>query len=314
MSRETFAKFCEIVRPSVPARDMGQFRRCTGHEEGKENVEPPSLEVELAFTIRWLAGGQITDLMLVYNVPRVSMYESIWKMIDSINTAMKVEFPTDTTSLRKLEAGFRRSDYPFWRGQVGAIDGVLFPTRNPGADVPNPQQYYAERKCMYALLCIAVCDAHCRITWFDISHEPTSHDSLAFGNTDFGHKVTNGGLPGQFFLNGDAAFTHGRSMVVPLGEAAFDWLQSSCRVVIERTFGILLRRWGCLWRPLAVMHTRRVDVIGTCIRLHNFLVTERLARDGTLEPDCVYPMCADRAEVVPGTWEVPPPSDLHGRP
>ena len=59
MSRETFAKFCEIVRPSVPARDMGQFRRCTGREEGKGNVDPPSLEVELAFTIRWLAGGQI---------------------------------------------------------------------------------------------------------------------------------------------------------------------------------------------------------------------------------------------------------------
>lgn len=314
MSRETFAKFCEVVRPYVRTRDMGQFRRCTGHGEGKVNVEPPSLEVELAFTIRWLAGGQTADLMLVYRVPRVTLYDCCWKVIDAINMAMKVEFPTDISELRKLEAGFRRSDYPFWKGQVGAIDGVLFQTRNPGVEVPNPKQYYVERKGMYALLCIAVCDAQCRITWFDISHEPTSHDSLAFGNTDFGHRVTNGLLPENFFLNGDAAFTHGRSMVVPLGEAAFDWLQSSCRVVIERTFGLLIRRWGILWRPLSVMHKRRVDIIGACIRLHNFLITERLGQDPTPEVPLEFPMCAAHAEVVPGTWEVPPYLDADGRP
>ena len=43
-------------------------------------------------------------------------------------------------------------------------------------------------------------------------------------------------------------------MIVPSGEAAldnYDFYQSSNRMAIECAFGILVRRWGLLWRPLS---------------------------------------------------------------
>ena len=60
---------------------------------------------------------------------------------------------------------------------MGAIDGVDFKMKNPGVAVDNPARYRVARKNAYELLCLAICDAHLRFTYFDISHEPqVSHD------------------------------------------------------------------------------------------------------------------------------------------
>jgi hypothetical protein len=47
-------------------------------------------------------------------------------------------------------------------------------------------RYYVARKGKYALLCMAMCDAECRILWYDISQSPQTHDSLAWSVTQLG--------------------------------------------------------------------------------------------------------------------------------
>ena len=53
---------------------------------------------------------------------------------------------------------------------------------------------------------------------------------------------------------------------------AFNNILSSQKITIERAFGILVRRWGILWRPI----TYRLDKIATiarvCAMLHNICV------------------------------------------
>lgn len=123
-------------------------------------------------------------------------------------------------------------------------------------------------------------------------------------------KVANGDLPPEYFLNGDNAYVLSNQMVVPCGNAAnddFDFEQSSNRICIECAFGILVRRWGILWRPLEMKFRRRAPIISCCMNLHNYCINKsieevQMATSGPL------------SEVVPGRWEMTPKFDELGRP
>lgn len=53
---------------------------------------------------------------------------------------------------------------------------------------------------------------------------------------------------------------------------AFNQLLSSQRITIERAFGILLRRWGILWKPLEYSLHRNTRIIQVCVKLHNICI------------------------------------------
>lgn len=111
-------------------------------------------------SLRFLAGGQILDLRMCYNVSKRECYRSVWCVVGGVNgrAALQAEFPMrDTDKLRVLEAEFRaKSVGGVWTGQVLAVDGVHFEQLNPGSTVENPLKYYVTRKGCYALLCIAL--------------------------------------------------------------------------------------------------------------------------------------------------------------
>ena len=125
-----------------------------------------------------------------------------------------------------------------------------------------------------------------------------------------GQKITNGELPPEYFINGVSAFVLSNQMIIPFGSAAyddFDFELSSNRIAIECAFGILVRRWGILWRPLEMAFNRRASVISCCMKLHNFCINrsideERVAKSGA------------QAELLPGRWEKEPTFDENGRP
>ena len=200
--------------------------------------------MRLAVALRFFAGGQLVDLMDIYKLGKTECFKSIYKVVDAVNAAIKIEFPIDDLrALDVLEREFAaRSRQQVWRGQVGATDGCHFAMRNPGKAVPNPLKYHVSRKSMYALLCIATCDADRRFLDYDISQTPTTHDSLAFQVSKFGSKIAEGRLPEPYYLNADAAFPCSRSIVTPTGETEFtdfDFEQSSNRMPIECAFGNL---------------------------------------------------------------------------
>ena len=258
-------------------------------------------------SLRFLAGGQILDLRMCYNVPKSECYRSVWCVVDGVNgrAALQAEFPMrDTDKLRVLEAEFRaKSVGGVWTGQVLAVDGVHFEQLNPGSAVENPLKYYVTRKGCYALLCIAGCDAECRFLVLDIPQLPTTHDSMALAASAEGRAIEAGDVfPAEFFINGDNAFNLEEWMMVPVNDGAhadFDYHQSSNRVVIERAFGILIRRWGIFWRPLEVQFRRRAPLIKCCMLLHNYCITKRIALD--------LRELHGLTEIQPRRWEKTPP-------
>ena len=167
----------------------------------------------------------------------------------------------------------------------------------------------------FALLAIAICDYHRRFTWAEISHASCTHNSTAWSATELGQCVEKGDMPEGFFLNGDAAFA---LSLQPLHDCAihrrrlrlddFDFYQSSNRMAIECTFGILVRRWGLLWRPLSMHFSRRAPLILAPMRLHNFCIDQRLLASGDL-PN----VDGKTSEVQPGSYKIPPKFDKDGR-
>lgn len=159
------------------------------------------------------------------------------------------------------------------------------------------------------MLLMAMCDAQRRFIWFDMSHTPSTHDSLAWSGTTLGYKIANGELPHPFVVLGDSAFTCTNSMITPGKDDDFNFEHSSLRINIECAFGELIRRWGILWRPLEILFASRSGVVGCCIRLHNFCIDQRLELDEHLRGDQ-----QDMCEVQPGNFVRPPRLDRDGIP
>ena len=268
--------------------------------------------VKLAIGLRYLAGGDPLDLYLIYHVHLSYVYKCVWAVVDAVNLHIKIEFPIDDPEkLAVLEAGFRRNSIGgIWAGQVGALDGVHFAMIAPGNDdVNDPMRYHVARKDEYALLGMALCDYERRFTFYDISQVPTTHDSLAWTMTSLGQRIENGDLPEPYFINGDNAFSLNQSLICPSGlpeHDDFDFHQSSNRMPIECAFGILVQRWGILWRPLRCRFDRRAPLIGACMRLHNFCIDARVAEETVFR--------GGLGMVQPGRWEISPEFDDDDRP
>ena len=73
---------------------------------------------------------------------------------------------------------------------------------------------------------------------------------------------------------------------------AFNHILSSQRITIERAFGILVRKWGILWRPISFGLPKVAKVVRVCAMLHNICVDRwlrlnpvRYKKDGQMWPD-----------------------------
>jgi hypothetical protein len=283
---------------------------------------PICLEVRLAVALRYFAGGDAQDLALIYDISKGCVWRLVWLVVDAVNLTLdNMRFEDaidDPDALQALEMDFAMATRGgFWRGQVGAIDGVHIKMRRPSqTDVNDPNRYHVARKDIYALLLMAIADIHRRFTWADCSMAPQTHDSTAWTATELGQRVERGDLPYPYFLNGDAAFSLGPSMITPSNNDPalddLDYYQSSNRMPIECAFGILIRRWGVLWRPLTQRFNRRAKLVIALMRLHNFCIDERLAAAQAEEelPDVLQPY----PEMQPGRGGIPPKFDKDLRP
>jgi hypothetical protein len=185
------------------------------------------------------------------------------------------------------------------KGCVGAIDGIIIKTRRPShKEDSQPRRFFCSRKQCYGLNAQATCDAIRKFTDVDISFPSSTGDSLAHRSSDLGMKLEQGLLPDWAWLNGDSAYCNSKYMMTPVsGTAAnmgiwadsYNYQQSSIRMPIECAFGMLVRRWGVLWRPLECRMDRWASIVTCCMRLHNICIdyhvvlSEGLPGDGCIQ-------------------------------
>jgi hypothetical protein len=107
----------------------------------------------------------------------------------------------------------------------------------------------------------------------------STNDCTAWDNSLMKKRIEESCLPPQYYFIGDDGFTCSNEFLTPwsgtgigVDKDSFNYHLSVRRQVIERAFGILVRRWGILWRPLDVGLTKWSLIATVCAKLHNICV------------------------------------------
>jgi len=192
-------------------------------------------------------------------------------------------FPTEKSECARLALAFstsRANNNPL-HGCIGALDGIAVRLSKPrAADCIDPASYY-HRKGYYAIPVQAICDSNYRFMFFSAKCAGPTHDSVAFEVSSYAENLRNGLLPDGFWVAADDAYVSDENIITPLPVSestpgshgdAFNFYQSSHRMHIEQAFGILMARWGILWRPLRFSLSQNIRVFKLAMCLHNFCI------------------------------------------
>ena len=235
---------------------------------GYASIHRSSLDprVRLASTLRFLAGGAWQDCARLHGQKKATFYIHFRETLDAIMACEEIDVDwTDRDELSALEeeCSLGGAGKGKFRGIIGYLDGVVFRCRRPWVgELPKLTDLYCGRKKFWGISAQAACTSGLRFTFFAVVAGSNAHDSTAFRLTELGKltqkPASEGGLPTPFFFVADAAYAGHKHVVTPFAgvhaigseEDTFNYVQSSKRMAIERAFGVLVRRWGILWRKL----------------------------------------------------------------
>jgi DDE superfamily endonuclease len=194
----------------------------------------------------------------------------------------------DSLKMRELAEAFRTSRVvpnPLW-GCIGALDGIALPVQKP-LDKYFPRHYFT-RKGFYALPIQAICDSSYRFLYMSARCVGSTHDSLAWACSMLGSRFYNGLNIGEYWIAGDAAYLCDNYLLTPFTKAqthdqelglrrdAFNFYHSSLRMHVEQSFGIMVARFGILWRSLRFPLPVVPRILSACMRIHNFCIDQKV--------------------------------------
>ncbi|XP_050291322.1 uncharacterized protein LOC126732488 isoform X3 [Quercus robur] len=169
--------------------------------------------------------------------------------------------PADRT-FRDVPEHIQHSDryWPHFKGCIGAIDGVHVPVV---IDVKDQLPYYG-RKGITTTNCMCACDFDMKFTFACVGWEGSAHDTRIFYSCVNNESYNFPNAPaGKYYLV-DSGYPMRKGFLAPykgeryhIGEfrpsevlhrpeERFNYLHSSLRSVIERTFGVWKNKWRIL--------------------------------------------------------------------
>ena len=138
---------------------------------------------------------------------------------------------------------------------------------------------FINKKQFYSANVQAVCDSRALITNIVARWPGATRDSGIFDNSTIAEQFRNGSING--LLVGDSGHACRSYLMTPLlnprneVEVRYNDAQRRTRIVIERCFGILKRRFPCLHVGLRTRLGNSLVVIVAVVALHNFAVMQR---------------------------------------
>eukprot|EP00172_Hildenbrandia_rubra_P003788 Plantae.Rhodophyta-Hildenbrandia_rubra.ctg65334.p1 GENE.Plantae.Rhodophyta-Hildenbrandia_rubra.ctg65334~~Plantae.Rhodophyta-Hildenbrandia_rubra.ctg65334.p1 ORF type:complete len:280 (-),score=24.68 Plantae.Rhodophyta-Hildenbrandia_rubra.ctg65334:183-977(-) len=197
---------------------------------------------------------------------------------------MEISFPADSEEgLEQLSEGFstsRGSTNPL-PGRVGALGGIAIsvvrPSRKETANVTG----HWSRKGFHAVSAQAICDSNYLLRFVSYRCAGSTHDSTAWRVTSLSDALEAGRLAGDYYIAADEACKCSERILTPWPRAktafkgSFNFHLSSMRIHVEQAFGMLLNRWGALWKPLMIKLERSKDAFMARVKLHNFSLSRR---------------------------------------
>lgn len=258
---------------------------------GPNGLVPSKLRLSCA--IRYFAGAEVYDLILSHGMGRSTIYDSIWGIVDVVNSTPSLSlntggdiFPTHAEQ-ELISQGFLERSGAGFDQVIGAVDGMLVWTEMPSKKSCRKMScgqtsFHCARKGKYGINLLAMCDHKARFRWVDISAPGRSSDYMSWiksglpsvleDPTDSSASVAEGKT-----IAGDNAFVKKSYMAVPFpgsglipSKDAYNFYLSQLRIVVECAFGIFVHRWGILRRPLSCPIEKVPPLVMCLCRLHNF--------------------------------------------
>ena len=111
------------------------------------------------------------------------------------------------------------------------------------------------------------------------------------------------------WIAADEAYAASSSVLTPwpgkkqtAAKDSFNFWLSSSRIHVEQAFGILVARWGVLWRPLQIDYRKAAGLIMALLKLHNYCLDHNDAAADRHQCDVHLPDTSPllRASQMPG--------------
>ena len=270
-------------------KDVKKAKNSSGSE-----ISP---QLMLMITLRILAGASYLD-MIHYRVHVDSVATIVWDTVSSIHRRIdNIRLASNDEDCLRIAKEWAAIQLLRWgqhltSGTLYAGDGLAIEIAQPSvADLrERPLSIFRNRKGFWALIAQGFCDANTKFGVFDVKWPGSTNDIIAYQMTEIYKKAIDNQFPAwATFVLDEAYSSCGGMHLTPFSlhqlkrakkndlslyykMLAFNNVLSSQRITIERAFGILVRRWGILWRPITYSLRRVAKIARTCAMLHNICV------------------------------------------
>ncbi|CAM9456867.1 unnamed protein product [Phaeothamnion confervicola] len=277
MSYSTFEDLVKLLEPAL-WRDANAL---------SEHRAAPTIPVRMlvAMTLRFLGGASYLDVFTHFSVSQAAFYNALHRVVAAINECDDLKLPglpCTPEACAKTAARFAKcSEHGVFQHCIGAVDGLIVKIKCPSRKYTlNAIRFFSGHKNTMGMNLQAVCDASLRLLTVSMSCPGSTNDARAWTKTRAIRQLAS--VPPPYHLNGDAAYPSSDQLLVPYPGAhldphrdAFNFYQSQVRIRIEQAFGLLVGRWGVLWKPMGCSLPTVIGAVGAVVRLHNFCINSR---------------------------------------
>ncbi|XP_028180268.1 protein ALP1-like [Glycine soja] len=267
VSKKAFFKLCRILQ------EKGQLVKT-------KNVP---IDEAVAMFLHILAHN------LKYRVVHFSYCRSMETISRQFKNVLRAIMKVSKEYLKFYEYNLEGSVENKWRwfkNSIGALDGIHIPVTVSAEDRPR----YRNRKGDISTNVLGVCGPDLRFIYVLPGWEGSAGDSRVLRDALRRQNCLH--IPnGKYFLV-DAGYTNGPGFLAPYRGTRYhlnEWIgntpqnykelfnlrHASARNVIERSFGVLKKRWSILRTPSFFDIKTQIRIINACFMLHNFIRDEQ---------------------------------------
>ncbi|XP_061194770.1 putative nuclease HARBI1 [Saccostrea echinata] len=245
--------------------------------EFKEKTIIP-MEKQLLIFIRYLT-TQMTIQAIAdqFGVCEYTVFDIVKRLANIVCRELLqqcIKWP-DGEKVSNIVKGFK--DLKNFPAVIGAIDGSHIPIKTPNHCPEN----YINRKSFPSVILQAVCDSKMHLLDVNCGWPGSVHDSRVFKNSELYQRIQKdpeGMFPNNTHLLGDSAYGLEMWMMTPYRDRGnltqsqyqYNYIHSSTRMVIERTFGAIKGRFRRLKFVDIQDIEKIVKVVISCCVLHEF--------------------------------------------
>ncbi len=274
-----------------------------------------TIEIRLCVTLRMLAGASYLDLIW-YGVSTNHVHAIFEEMISIIDKSLPsneifgMQYTADY--LNKLSSQWsaimmKKKGADLMKGTILAGDGLVVAINAPTEEDRSKCKvlditHFRNRKGCFGIVCQAFCDAFGMFRVFEVLWPGSTNDITAYKQTNLFQACKNGLITSGYHIVLDEAYSSigDSNHLTPFSKIqlkksrsfseekyskmkAFNFLLSSQRITIERAFGMLVRKFGILWKPLEHSLALNIRIIFVCAKLHNFCIQSWLQKNPFVE-------------------------------